>query len=313
MKILFIDKVHPKLQELLESKGHYCKLAYHKSLTEITEIIADFDGIVIRSRFKIDKEFLSHCTNIKFIARAGSGMENIDSKQAQIQDIKLFNAPEGNRQAVAEHCLAMLLNLFNHISRSDKQVRNGIWNREQNRGIELSQKTVAIIGYGNNGSAFAKVLSGLGCKVITYDKYLKEIDNKYAKRLEMNEIFQEADVVSLHVPLTDKTKYLVDKEFIDSFKKPFYLINSSRGKCVNTKDIVNAIDSKKILGVCLDVHEYEKLSFESIEQIPSDLNKILESEKAIFSPHVAGWTKESNQKIAKILFQKITEFFLSHN
>lgn len=311
MKILFIDKVHPKLQEHLESSGYYCQLAYDKNQKEITEIIADFDGIVIRSRFKIDKEFLAHCTNLKFIARAGSGMENIDSKQAQLQNIKLFNAPEGNRQAVAEHCLAMLLNLFNHISRSDKQVRNGVWNREQNRGIELNGKTVAIIGYGNNGSAFAQILSGFGCKVITYDKYIKNIQSEYAQQLEMTEIYQKADVVSLHVPLTDDTNYLVNEAFIDSFKKPFYLINSARGKCANTKDIVKAIDSKKILGVCLDVHEYEKLSFESVEKIPSDLKKLLVSEKTIFSPHVAGWTQESNQKMAEVLFQKITDSFSS--
>lgn len=311
MKILFIDKVHRKLQEHLESSGHYCQLAYDRNQKEVTEIIADFDGIVIRSRFKIDKDFLAHCTNLKFIARAGSGMENIDSKQAQLQNINLFNAPEGNRQAVAEHCLAMLLNLFNHISRTDKQVRNGIWSREQNRGIELNGKTVAIIGYGNNGSAFAKVLSGFGCEVVTYDKYIKNIKSEYAQQLEMTEIYQKADVVSLHVPLTGETNYLVNKAFIDSFKKPFYLINSARGKCANTKDIVKAMDSKKILGVCLDVHEYEKVSFESIEQIPSDLKKLLESEKAIFSPHVAGWTQESNQKMADVLFQKITDSFPS--
>jgi D-3-phosphoglycerate dehydrogenase / 2-oxoglutarate reductase len=311
MKILFIDKVHPKLQELLENNGHYCQLAYNQSQKEIIEIIAGFDGIVIRSRFKIDRDFLAHCTKLKFIARAGSGMENIDSQQAKIQDIKLFNAPEGNRQAVAEHCLAMLLNLFNHISRSDKQVRNGIWNREQNRGVELSGKTVAIIGYGNNGSAFAKALSGFDCNVIAYDKYLENINSQYAVQKEMSDIYIKADVVSLHVPLTDETNYLVNKEFINSFKKPFYLINTARGKCANTKDIVSALDSKKILGVCLDVHEYEKSSFESIDQIPSDLKKILESKKAIFSPHIAGWTQESNQKISEVLYQKITDSFPS--
>jgi D-3-phosphoglycerate dehydrogenase len=311
MKILFIDKVHHKLQELLEATGHQCQLAYHQNREEIIKIIPKFEGIVIRSRFKIDKEFLSHCSNLKFIARAGSGMENIDSKQAKLQNIQLFNAPEGNRQAVAEHCLAMLLNLFNHISRSDSQVRKGIWNREQNRGIELSGKTIAIIGFGNNGSAFAKVLSAFNCKVISYDKYLKNIASPFATQVEMSEIYKHADVVSLHVPLTEQTNYLVDKNFIDSFQKPIYLINSARGKCVNTNDVVNAIDSKKILGVCLDVHEYEKVSFESIEHIPSDFKKILDSDKAIFSPHIAGWTHESNQKIAEVLFQKITDSFSS--
>ena len=238
-------------------------------------------------------------------------MENIDCEQAQLQNIKLFNAPEGNRQAVAEHCVAMLLNLFNHVSRSNNQVRNGVWNREQNRGIELSGKTVAIIGFGNNGSAFAQVLSGFGCKVITYDKYLKNINSPYAKQVEMKEVYKQADVVSIHVPLTEQTNNLVDKKFIDSFKKPFYLINSARGYCANTKDLINAIDTKKILGVCLDVHEYEKLSFESIDKIPSDLKKILKSDQAIFSPHIAGWTHESNQKMADVLFQKISNHFSS--
>ena len=311
MKILFIDKVHHNLQELLQSKGHFCQLAYDQSREEIIKIIPKFEGIIIRSRFKIDKEFLSHCSNLKFIARAGSGMENIDIKQAKIQNIQLFNAPEGNRQAVAEHCLAMLLNLFNHLSRSDKQVRNGIWNREQNRGIELNGKTVAIIGFGNNGSAFAKLLSAFNCRVISYDKYLKNIDSPYATQVEMSEIYKQADIVSLHIPLTEETNYLVNKNFIDSFEKPFYLINSARGKCVNTNDIVNAINSKKIKGVCLDVHEYEKVSFESIDYIPSDLKKILNSDKAIFSPHIAGWTHESNQKIAEVLYQKIINYFSS--
>lgn len=305
MKILFVDKVHDKLQHLLQENGNYCQLAYNLSKEEIKNIIADYDGIIIRSRFKIDKEFLSHCTNLKFIARAGSGIENIDQKQAQLQNIKLFNAPEGNRQAVAEHCLAMLLNLFNKLNKCDDQVRNGIWKREENRGIELNGKTIAIIGYGNNGSAFAKVLSGFNCNVITYDKYLKNIKPQYAKQVEMSEIFQKSDVVSLNVPLTKETKFLVNQKFIDSFRKPFYLINSARGKCAKTQDILNGIENNQILGACLDVHEYEKLSFESIAQMPIDLKKLLQSEKTIFSPHIAGWTYQSNIKIAEILFEKI--------
>jgi D-3-phosphoglycerate dehydrogenase len=309
MKILFIDKVHDSLQKQLESEGCQCILAYPLNKKEIISIISDFDGIVIRSKFRIDKDFLSYCKNLKFIARAGSGIENIDSVQASAQNIVLLNAPEGNRQAVAEHCLAMLLNLFNHINQSDKQVRNGIWEREQNRGIELNGKTVAIIGYGNNGAAFAKVLSGFNCKVLTYDKYLKNIDSKYAEQVEMKEVFQQADVLSLHIPLTEETNFLVNEEYINSFRKPFFLINSARGKCVKTKDVLNAIEKKQIKGVCLDVHEYEKLSFESIEHIPIELNKILQSNKAIFSPHVAGWTKESNIKIAEVLFKKIKTLF----
>jgi D-3-phosphoglycerate dehydrogenase len=305
MKILFIDKVHEKLKNLLESEGNYCQLGHNLSKDEIKNIIANFDGIIIRSRFKIDKEFLSHCINLKFIARAGSGVENIDQKQAQQQNIKVFNAPEGNRQAVAEHCLAMLLNLFNKLNKSDNQVRNGIWEREENRGIELNGKTIAIIGYGNNGSAFAKILSGFNCNVITYDKYLKNIDSQYAIQVEMSEIFQQADVVSLHIPLTDETEFLVNQKFIDSFSKSFYLINSARGKCTNTSDILKGIKSNQILGACLDVHEYEKISFESIEDMPNDFKELLKSNKTIFSPHIAGWTHESNIKISEILFEKI--------
>ena len=260
MKILFIDTVHPFLQEALEKQNHICEGVYDKNRDEILSIMPNYDGIVLRSRIKIDEDFLSQCHQLKFIARAGSGLENIDVNAAENKNIKCFNAPEGNRQAVAEHTLGMLLSLFNNLNKSDKEVRNGIWDREGNRGVELAGKTVGIIGFGNNGSAFAEVLSGFGVRILAYDKYLE----KHKYQANMQEIFRKADVLSLHIPLTAETTYLLDENYINQFEKPIYIINTARGKCVHTKDLVAAMGKGKVLGACLDVLEYEKASFENL-------------------------------------------------
>ena len=303
MRILFIDTVHPILKQELEKKGHICDTAYEESKTEIQKTIYNYQGIVIRSRFKIDKEFIDTATNLKFIARAGSGLDNIDVNYAKKKSINCYNAAEGNRKAVAEHALGMLLSLFNNLNKADKEVRNGIWEREKNRGIELSGKTVGIIGYGNNGSAFTEILKGFGVNILTYDKYL----NDYPNKSTMDSIYKEADILSLHVPLTEETTYLVNEGFISKFEKKIYLINTSRGKCINTKNLVSALENGTIKGACLDVLEYEKTSFEQLSSsgFTDDMQYIIESAKTILSPHIAGWTVESNIKIAEVLLQKI--------
>jgi len=307
MKILFIDTVHPLLKQELEKENHICDSAYNKSKTEIQQIISNYQGIIIRSRFKIDKQFIDCGSNLKFIARAGSGLENIDVEYAENKNIHCYNAAEGNRQAVAEHALGMLLSLFNNLNNADKEVREGKWERERNRGIELAGKTVGIIGYGNNGSAFAEVLKGFNVKILAYDKYL----TNYPQKSSMETINKEADIISLHVPLTDETTYLVDDNFIKRFVKNFYLINTARGKCVNTKNLVKALENKKIKGACLDVLEYDKTSFESLSKdgLTSDMQYLMNAQNTILSPHVAGWTVESNVKIAEVLLDKITSDF----
>ena len=307
MKILFIDTVHPLLKQELEKENHICDTAYNKSKTEIEQIISNYQGIIIRSRFKIDKQFIDCGSNLKFIARAGSGLENIDVDYAENKKIHCYNAAEGNRQAVAEHALGMLLSLFNNLNNADQEVREGKWERERNRGIELAGKTVGIIGYGNNGSAFAEVLKGFNVKILAYDKYL----TNYPQKSSMETINKEADIISLHVPLTDETTYLVDDNFINRFVKNFYLINTARGKCVNTKNLVKALENKKIKGACLDVLEYEKTSFENLSKdgLTSDMQYLMNAQNTILSPHVAGWTVESNVKIAEVLLNKFNSDF----
>ena len=307
MKILFIDTVHPLLKQELEKENHICDSAYNKSKTEIQQIISNYQGIIIRSRFKIDKQFIDCGSNLKFIARAGSGLENIDVEYAENKNIHCYNAAEGNRQAVAEHALGMLLSLFNNLNNADQEVREGKWERERNRGIELAGKTVGIIGYGNNGSAFAEVLKGFNVKILAYDKYL----TNYPQKSSMETINKEADIISLHVPLTDETTYLVDDNFIKRFVKNFYLINTARGKCVNTKNLVKALENKKINGACLDVLEYEKTSFENLSKdgLTSDMQYLMNAKNTILSPHIAGWTAESNVKIAEVLLNKFTSDF----
>ncbi|HIG33209.1 MAG TPA: hydroxyacid dehydrogenase [Flavobacteriales bacterium] len=304
MKILFIDTVHPFLKQELEKQNYICDTAYDKSKTEIQKIIHDYQGVIIRSRFIIDKEFIDYASELKFIARAGSGLENIDVDYAESKNINCYNAAEGNQQAVAEHALGMLLSLFNNLNKADQEIRTGIWKREENRGRELAQKTIGIIGYGNNGAAFAEVLKGFDVTILAYDKYL----TKYPYQSTMESIYNQANIVSLHVPLTAETVYLVNDDFIHKFEKDFYLINTARGKCVNTKDLVSALENGKIKGACLDVLEYEKTSFENLSQegFTAEMQYLMNSPKTILSPHIAGWTRESNVKISEVLLKKIT-------
>ena len=309
MKILFIDSNHNLLHETLQQAGHTCDLNYVWTVDQIINNIHLYDGIVIRSKIKITKEIIDKAVKLKFIARAGAGMENIDVDYAEKKGIKCLCAPEGNRDAVGEHAIAMLLSLFNNICRADREVREGKWIREGNRGVELMGKTVGIIGYGNMGSAFAGRLNGFGVNVLVYDKYNppKADGNDFIKESPLEQIFQEADVLSLHTPLTDETHYLINDTFINQFKKNIYIINTARGKSLNTNDLVKNLKSGKVLGACLDVLEYEMVSFENLDStaLPEAFQYLTKSDKVVLSPHIAGWTFESNEKIARILAKKI--------
>lgn len=315
MKILFIDSNHNILHETLEKAGHTCDLNYHWSKEEIISNIHLYDGLVIRSKIKITKDIIDKAEHLKFIARAGAGMENIDVEYAESKRIICLHAPEGNRDAVAEHTIGMLLSLFNNICRANKEVREGKWIREENRGVELMGKTVGIIGYGNMGSAFAKRLQGFGVKILVYDKYNppRLEDNNFITIATPDQIFEESDILSLHVPLTEETNCLIDDEFISRFRKNIYIINTARGKCLNTDDLVKNIKSGKVSGACLDVLEYEMVSFEGldIKKLPEAFQYLIKSDKVLLSSHIAGWTYESKEKIAKILAEKIMYLFPS--
>ena len=301
MKVLFLDSTHHYLHDELSKNGFICHEEFSKTKKQIEEIIENYDGIIVRSRLKIDKKFIDFGKNLKFIARAGSGLENIDVKYAKQKKIKCINASEGNKQAVAEHALAMILNLINKINQADYQLRNGEWTREKNRGVELSSKTIGIIGCGNTGSALVNILKNFNVNILVYDKYKTD----YPFKSSMEKIFNESDFISLHIPLSNETEHLVNKAFIKKVKKPFYLINTSRGKCVNTDELVNAIKDEKIIGAGLDVFEFEKNSFEDIKKDDKNLKFLLNSNKTILTPHIAGWTHESYYKIAKVLSEKI--------
>lgn len=307
MKILFIDSNHPILHETLEKAGHTCDLHYKWTREEIIANIHFYDGIVIRSRIKINQEIIDAAVRLRFIARAGAGMENIDTTYAERKGILCLHAPEGNRDAVAEHALGMLLALFNNLCRANREVREGKWIREGNRGIELMGKTVGIIGYGNMGSAFAERLKGFGVTVLAYDKYKKGFGSDFVQEVTLDKIFKEADVLSLHTPLTEETRDLINYAFIQQFSKNIFVINTARGKSLNTADLVINLKSGKVLGACLDVLEYEMTSFENLDTttLPQAFQYLIQSDKVMLSSHIAGWTQESNEKIARILAGKI--------
>lgn len=320
MIILHADTNHPELMRKLEEAGHHNIEGYEQSRETTLENQHLYDGIVIRSRYKIDREFLEAAPNLKFIARVGAGLESIDVDFAQEQGIKLFSAPEGNANAVGEHSLGMLLSLFNKLNKADKEVREGLWQREENRGIELDGKTVGLIGYGNMGKAFARKLRGFDVDVIFFD--IKEgIADENARQVGYEEFLEKADVVSLHVPWTEETNQMVNSGFIDKFKKPFWFINTSRGKNVVTADLVSALKNGKVLGAGLDVLEYEKASFESLfsnrknvamsaaDPIPEAMRELMFMPNTILSPHIAGWTVESHKKLAEVIAGKIIKEF----
>lgn len=311
MKVLFINSTNKALVEILEANNFNCDYKPDISKSEIHNEIGNYEGVVTRSKITFDKELLDKATELKFIGRVGAGMENIDIEYAESKGIVCLNAPEGNRDAVGEHAVAMLLNLFNNLSRANLQVKEGIWKREANRGTEIGGKTIGIIGYGNTGGAFARKVSGFGAKVISYDKYKKGYEDEYTKEVTLEDIFDQADIVSLHVPLTEETRFMVNEDFINKFKKNIYLINTARGKVVKTSDLTKAMKSGKILGAALDVLEYEKKSFEKLHfgDMPESFQYLIESDNVILSPHIAGWTFESDYKLAKVLANKIVKKF----
>jgi D-3-phosphoglycerate dehydrogenase / 2-oxoglutarate reductase len=312
IKILHIDSNHPLLLEQLQKLGFENHTDFKSSKEEIELKIKDYQGIVIRSRFKIDKKFLDCATNLQFIARVGAGLESIDCNYATTKGIQLIAAPEGNRNAVAEHALGMLLSLMNKLNNANQEIRLGLWNRESNRGYELDGKTVGIIGYGNMGKAFAKKLSGFDVNVICYD-ILDNLGDQYAKQVSLKELQEQSDVLSLHIPWTPETNGLVNKNFINLFAKPFWFINTSRGKNVVTSDLVEALKNGKVLGAGLDVLEYEKLSFETLFEgdRPEALDYLFNAKNVILTPHIAGWTVESHQKLAQTVVDKIEKLYNS--
>jgi len=312
VKILHIDSNHSLLWEQLEQAGFQNEADFTSSKTEIEAKIHNYHGIVIRSRFKIDKEFMDKAVNLQFIARVGAGLESIDCDYAESKNIHLIAAPEGNRNAVGEHALGMLLSLMNKLNRADKLVRQGHWIREGNRGYELEGKTVGLIGYGNMGKSFAKKLSGFEVEVLCYD-ILSNVGDENARQVSLPELKARADVLSLHIPWTPLTDKMIHTNFINTFAKPFWFINTSRGKNVVTDDLVLAIQSGKILGAGLDVLEYEKVSFENLflssraqsRELPKAFEYLLQAENVLLTPHIAGWTYESHQKLAQTIVDKI--------
>ena len=313
MKVLIVDTIHDSLRTMLTEAGFECMVMDPKqrSQTSVLDSMRRVEGIVLRSGISIDRGFIDQCEDLRFIGRVGAGLEHIDVEYAQSKGIEVLSSPEGNRQAVAEHALGALLSLMNHIHTADREVRSGMWIRKQNEGVELSGKTVAIIGYGNTGTAFAKVIHGFGVRCIAYDKYKTGFGGDMVEEVGMDEVFRSADVVSLHLPYNEVTHYLVDRGWLSSFQKPIYLINTSRGGILRTADLLESLDVGKVLGACLDVLEYEteNLKMPALETLPEEATRLLAHNKVLLTPHIAGLTVESYEKLSRYLAEKIIERF----
>lgn len=308
MKILQLDKNHPLIEEQLSAKGFNVDADFTSSYSQLLETVAPYEGIIIRSRVPMDRNFIRHARNLKFIARVGAGLENIDLEAAAEFGVAVISSPEGNRDAVAEHVLGMLLVLTNRLFISAEEVKQGFWKREENRGDELAGKTFGIIGYGHMGKAVAKRLSGFALKTVFHD-ILPGLGDDFARQVSLKELMRTADIVSLHIPLTDQTHYLVDEDFVNGMAKEFYLINASRGKNVKTKALVHGLKTGKVRGAALDVLEFEKPSFENLGSENEDLEYLLQSNKVIVTPHIAGWTHQSKEKLAQVIVDKILAKF----
>jgi len=313
VKILHLDTNHPLLINQLSGLGYTNNQDYTSSKTDVEKKISNYDGIVIRSRFKIDSQFIDAAKNLKFIARVGAGLESIDCEYAESKGIKLIAAPEGNMNAVGEHALGMLLSLFNKLNTADIEVRQGKWLREENRGIELDGKTVGLIGYGNMGKSFAKKLQGFDVDVICYD--IKDgVGDQNCRQVSLEQLQQKADILSLHTPFNELSYNMINSKLINGFLKSFWLINTARGTAVVTSDLVKGLKSGKVLGAGLDVLEYEKGSFENLfenNSLPESFEYLINSENVLLSPHVAGWTVESKIKLAQTIVDKIKANFLN--
>ncbi len=308
-KVLFIDTTHPVIREELEKAGYVCDYFSGYTRADYEKCIHEYEGVIIRSKIELDKPILDKAINLKFIGRVGAGMESIDVAYAEMKGIRCYNSPEGNRIAVGEHAVGLLLALMNKIIPASSGIKRGVWEREGNRGIEICKKTIGIIGYGNMGSAFAQCISGFGAKVLAYDKYKTGFSSTLVQESNLDNLFEQCDILSLHVPLTQETHYMVDDAFLQKFKKPLFLINTARGQVVKTLDLVKNLQQGKVLGAGLDVLEYESFSFESmnLQQIPADFDYLLHADNVILTPHIAGWTVESKYKLSKVLVDKILE------
>lgn len=311
MKVLHLEENHPALIEGLRVLGIQNDLAYDDSLDEVLAKLDQYDGLIIRSKYPIDETFLACAKKLKFIGRVGAGLENIDVPAVESRNIHLLNAPEGNRNAVGEHALAMLLALMNKLRVGHTSIQSGQWDREGHRGWELSGRTVGIIGYGNTGKSFAKRISGFNVRTLCYD-ILENVGDEYAQQVNWETLISQSEVISLHIPQTDLTRGLIDKKFINSIVHPFWLLNTGRGSAVVTEDLVTGLKSKKIMGAGMDVLEYETRSFSSIfnqENLSPALQYLMEAENVLLSPHVAGWTQESHIKLATTIVDKVKKLF----
>lgn len=303
-KILITDEVHPLLADELKHDGF--EVHYRPQITaeEVSETIHDYEGLIINSKVYAGKDLLSRAAKLQFVCRAGSGLEVIDLDFAKSKNIAAFNSPEGNRNAVAEHALGMLLDIMNNISRADRQMRHHVWKREENRGNELAGKTIGLLAYGNNAQSLVRILLGFDVNILAYDKYLKNFTNDFVKESTLEEIFEKADILSIHLPLTAETEYMVDYKFLSSFRKPIWLVNIARGKVLRTADLLRCLNEHKVIAAALDVFENEKPATFSEEE-KHIYDQLIASQRVLLSPHIAGWTQESKRKIAEVLLEKI--------
>ena len=306
MHILIVDPPHPVMLEQFDEFGWEYDLEYEKTKEELLDIVSRYDGIVVRSSIRVDKPLMDAAKNWSFIARYGVGTEHIDLEYAAHKGIAVFTSPEGSKDAVAEHTMGMLLMLMNHLSRADSQVKAGQWLREPNRGVEIKGKTVGILGYGNMGKAFAKRLQGFECKVIAYDKYKKQYGDEFAEEVDLETLFKEADILSIHIPYMKDNHYFIDGDFIDSFSKPIYILNTARGLVLHTEELVERIEEGKVAGAALDVIEYEEMSFVNLDlnELPTPFQYLRQSDQVVLAPHIAGWSMESKKRHAEVLVEK---------
>lgn len=304
--IFFLDTVHPKVWESLEAAGFDCRDHSATTVEALKDLISEATGLIIRHRLRLDAELLDHARSLKWIARSGVGLDNIDQEYCAERGIQVINGAGGNADAVGEQVIGMLLMLFNHLKRADSEVRDGKWNREANRGRELGKMTVGIIGYGHTGQSLAQKLSGFGCKVLAYDKYAS-VTGPYAEEATLSIIQAEADILSFHVPLTEETHHYFDRKFLAYMAAPFYLVNASRGGVCDASSIADGIQSGKILGACLDVLEKEGKDGSQISYSDEHMQYLINSEQVLFSPHIAGWTVESYENLADVLIQRVLD------
>lgn len=303
-KCLIIDQLHECIIPLLEQAGYQVDYQPGLSRAEVLAKISAYEGLIVRSKLAVDQELIDRAAALEFVGRAGAGLDQLDVDALTARNITVLNAPEGNRDALAEHSVGMLLGLLNKIYQADRQIRSGLWDREANRGVELMGKTVGIVGYGYMGQAFARRLSGFGVKVLAYDKYKQHYGDHYAAEAPMDALYEQADIVSFHVPLTEETRFMVDKSYLNRFRKDTFLLNTARGKIITLKTLANAIARGKVRGAALDVLENEQLTQLTDEQ-QRYLDELSRSERVLFTPHVGGWTYESYEKISRVLAEKI--------